>query len=109
MSKIENILKIKNILSIHGCFNLGELDYFDSTPCVGSMGSIVGLVEYFTEDYADVNIYQTYSMSSDPIETYEEKYENFSDEVIAEILYLCELWEKKQLDELNASEIIINA
>jgi serine/threonine-protein kinase RIO1 len=107
MSKIESVLKIKNILSIHGCFNLAELDYFDSAPCVGSMGSVVGLVEYFTEDYADVNIYQTYSMSSDPIETYEESYQNFSDEVITNILYLCELWEKKQLDALNASEIII--
>jgi hypothetical protein len=107
MSKIENILKIKNILSVHGCFSLRELDYFDSTPCIGSMGSVVGLVEYFTEDYADVNIYHSWSYTSDPMETYEEKYENFSDEIIAEILYLCELWEKKQLDELNASEIII--
>jgi hypothetical protein len=100
--KASKIEQIKKILKVHGCFSIGELDYFDTTPCVFSYGSVVGLVEYFTEDYADVNIYQTNSMGSDPIETAESQYEDFSIDILNEILYLCKMWEKQSsvVDEL---------
>lgn len=93
MTKQETIAEIKRLLSIYGCFAIGELDYFDSTPCISSMGSVVGLVEYYTEDFAEVNVYQTNSFSSDPIETYDEVYEKFDENVLHEILHLCQEWE----------------
>lgn len=96
MSKENVIIEIKKLLKIHGCFSIGELtNCFDSSPCVYSGGSVVSLVEHFTEDYADVSIYQTSSFSSDPLETYEERYENFSIDVLNEILHFCQEWEKQ--------------
>ena len=97
MNKQETIAEIKRLLSIYGCFALGELDNFDSAPCISAMGTIVGLVEYYTEDFAEVNVYQTSSFSSDPIETYDEIYENFNEDVLHEILTLCQEWEALSL------------
>lgn len=93
MTKQETIQEIKNLLSVNGCFAIGELDYFDSTPTIASMGSVVGMVEYYTEDFAEVNVYHTKSNDSEPIETYDEVYENFSEDVLSEILSLCQEWE----------------
>ena len=95
MTKQETIAEIKKLLSIYGCFAIGELDYFDSTPTIASMGSVVGMVEYYTEDFAEVNVYHTKADDSEPIETYDEVYENFSQEVLSEILFLCKEWEKQ--------------
>jgi hypothetical protein len=97
MNKLKTIKNIKNILKHNGCFSIGELDYFDSSPCIGSMGNIVGLAEYFTEDYAEINVYNTSSYSSDAIENYEEKYENLSEEVLEQIYLLCQEYEAQTL------------
>ncbi len=105
--KAGKIEEIKKLLKIHGCFSIGELNCFDSSPCVYSGGSVVSLVEYFTEDYADVSIYQTNSFSSDPLETFEARYEDFSVKVLDEILHLCQEWEKQSLDSLENCNIII--
>lgn len=100
--KASKIEQIKKLLKVNGCFNIAELNYYDSSPCVYSAGSVVSLAEYFTEDYADVSIYQTNSMSSDPLETFEAQYEDFSIDVLDQILYLCQEWEKQSsvVDEL---------
>ena len=97
MNKEETIQAIKNILKTYGCFATGELDYIESIPAVNIMGSMVALAEYFTEDYVEVNIYQTKSFSSDAIETYEEQYENLGEEVLHGIHQLCEQWEAETL------------
>jgi hypothetical protein len=97
MTKEETISEIKKLLSTYGCFALGELDNFDSSPCVGSIGSVVGLIEYFTEDYVEVNVYHTNSFSSDAIETYEELYENLSEDILDEIYFLCQEYEAQTL------------
>lgn len=98
MTKKETIAEIKRLLNIYGCFAIGEIENYDlSHPCIASMGSVVGMVEYFTEDYAEVNVYQTSSFSSDPIETYDEIYENFDENVLHEILLLCQEWEATSL------------
>lgn len=97
MTKNETIAEIKRLLGIYGCFNIGEVDNFDSTPCVSSMGSVVGLAEYYTEDYVEISVYQTSSFSSDAIESYEEQYENLTEEVLSEIYFLCQEWEAQSL------------
>jgi hypothetical protein len=60
---------------------------------VGTLGNYVGLAEYFTEDYVEVNVYEPRSSSSDAIDTYEESYFGLSENVLGDILLLCEQWE----------------
>ena len=95
--KKEVINYIKKLIKENGSFAIGELDYFDSSPCIGSIGTVVGLAEYFTEDYVEINVYHTSSFSSDAIESYEEKYENLSEEVLDEIYFLCQEYEAQTL------------
>ena len=97
MEKKELIQNIKKILSVYGCFNIAELDQYDNTPCVATMGNFVALADYYTEDYVDVSVYNPRSVSSDPIDEYEEQYDNLSEEVLQEILVLCEQWEAQSL------------
>lgn len=97
MKKEETILAIKKILSNYGCFSTGELDGEDQSICVGTLGNYVGLAEYFTEDYCEVNVYEPRSSSSDAMDTYEERYENLSEDVLLDILLVCENWEAESL------------
>ena len=97
MTKQETIQEIKKLLSTYGCFSIGELDDINVNPCVGSIGSVVGLAEYFTEDYVEVNVYHTNSFSSDAIESYEELYENLSEDILDEIYFLCQEYEAQTL------------
>ena len=101
-SKKDKINYIKKILGTYGCFSIGELDI--NSPegvCVNTMGPLVALAEYFTEDYTEINIYNPASFSSDPIEDYEEKYENLSEDVLHEILNLCQYWEAQSIRDLK--------
>jgi len=87
---------IKDILSVQGCFSVGELllaGVDTETICVGSLGRFVALAEYFTEDYVEINIYDPASYSSDAIDSYTEKYENLSDDILLGILTQCEQWD----------------
>ena len=95
--KEELIESIKNILKTYGCFDSSELDYKDNSVCVGTMGKLVALAEYFTEDYAQVYIYNPTSFSSDPVDEYQEQYEDLSVDVLQEILVQCEQWEAQSL------------
>ena len=95
--KEELIESIKNILKTYGCFDSCELDYKDNSVCVGTLGRFVGLAEYFTEDYAQVNVYNPSSFSSDPIDEYHEQYEDLSVDVLQDILVQCEQWEAQTL------------
>jgi hypothetical protein len=93
MEKSELIERITNILKVNGCFSVGELEYDTAGISVGTLGNYVGLAEYFTEDYCEVNVYEPRSFSSDSIDTYEEKWENLSEDVLSEIHFVCEQWE----------------
>ena len=97
MEKTEIIKRITDILKDFGCFSVGELEFETNGICVGELGKFVGLAEYFTEDYCEVNVYEPSSFSSDPIDTYEEKWENLSEDVLQEVLFICEQWEAEQL------------
>ena len=83
---------IVNVCKIYGCFFTGELETFDSALCVGTLGKFVGLAEYFTEDYCEVNVYQPSSYTSDPISSYNLKYEELSQGILYNIVQLCEVW-----------------
>lgn len=93
MDKSELIKRITDILKINGCFNVGELEFETTGICVGELGKFVGLVEYFTEDYCEVNVYEPSSFSSDPVDTYEQDYGFLSEDVLSEIHFVCEQWE----------------
>ena len=88
---------IVNVCKIYGCFFTGELETFDSAPCIGTLGKFVGLAEYFTEDYCEINIYNPSSFSSDPIDTYDTSYDKLEVEQLQEIANLCGIWEAQSL------------
>ena len=93
MEKSELITRITNILKVNGCFSVGELEYDTAGISVGTLGNYVGLAEYFTEDYCEVNVYEPRSFSSDSIDTYEQDYGFLSEDVLSEIHFVCEQWE----------------
>ena len=92
MENSETIKRITDILKVNGCFSIGELEG-ENSILVGTLGNYVGLAEYFTEDYAEVNVYEPRSSSSDPVDTYEESYWGLDENVLDDVLLLCEQWE----------------
>jgi hypothetical protein len=92
MKKSELIKRITDILKLYGCFSIAELEGEHSVE-VGSLGNYVGLAEYFTEDYCEVNVYEPRSFSSDPMDTYEQDYGFLSEDILGDVLLLCEQWE----------------
>jgi hypothetical protein len=92
MELSETIKRITDILKVNGCFSIGELEG-ENSILIGTLGNYVGLGEYFTEDYVEVNVYEPRSSSSDPIDTYEESYWGIDENVLGDVLLLCEQWE----------------
>jgi hypothetical protein len=96
MENAEIIKRITSILSIYGCFSIGELEG-ENSVLIGTLGNYVGLGEYFTEDYIEVSVYEPRSSSSDPIDTYEESYWLLNENVLGDVLLLCEQWEAESI------------
>lgn len=92
MEKLELIKCITDTIKNYGSFSIGEVEEGDLSVAVGSLGGIVGLAEYFTQYYCKVNVYDPSNFSSDAIDTYEEKYEALSEDVLSEVLFVCEQW-----------------
>ena len=90
MKVSEKIKRITDILKVNGCFSIGELEG-ENSILVGTLGNYVGLGEYFTKDYVEVNVYEHFK--SDPIDTYEESYWELNENVLGDVLLLCEQWE----------------
>lgn len=97
MDKLELIKRITDIIKNFGCFSVGELEYETNGVVVGELGKFVGVAEFFNKNHADINVYEPSSFSSDEIDSYEEQYEDLSEEVLQEILLICEHWEAEQL------------
>lgn len=97
MEKTEIIKRITDIVKDFGCFSVGELEYETNGVCVNEMGNFVGIAEFFNKDHADINVYEPSSFSSDEIDSYELKYEEMSEDVLQEILLICEHYEAEQL------------
>jgi hypothetical protein len=96
MKVSEKVKRITDILKVNGCFSIGELEG-ENSILVGTLGNYVGLAEYFTEDYAEVNVYEPRSSSSDPVDTYEESYWGLDENVLDDVLLLCEQWEAESI------------
>jgi len=98
MTKKQVIIKsIKNTLGVEGCFSVGELDGEDQSITIGTLGNYVGLIEYFTEDYVEVNVYEPRSTSSDAIDCYTLYYEDLEEDILGDVLLLCEQWEAQNI------------
>ena len=97
MEKKEIIERIKKILSVEGCFWIGELEEERAGVVVGELGKFIGLAEYFTEDFCEVNVYEPSSMSSDEVDTYDAKYEDLDEDVLQEILLVVEQKEAENI------------
>ena len=91
------IKSIKNTLGVEGCFSVGELDGEDQSITIGTLGNYVGLIEYFTEDYVEVNVYEPRSTSSDAIDSYTLFYEDLEEDILGDVLLLCEEWEVQNI------------
>jgi hypothetical protein len=103
MTKQEIIDRIKSILSVEGCFWIGELEVETTGVVVGELGKFIGLAEYFSEDFCEVNVYEPSSMSSDEIDTYDAKYEDLNDDVLQRIL---EVVEQKEAENIRTEKRI---
>ena len=105
MTKQETIERIKKILSVEGCFWIGELEVEPTGVVVGELGKFVGIAEYFTEDFCEVNIYEPSSMSSDEVDTYDAKYEDLSEDVLQEVLRVVE---QREMENIRTEKRVAN-
>jgi hypothetical protein len=92
MTKEEKILKINSIIQEWGSFGVSEVMDADSSPTVSSMGGLVTLAEYFSDD-VEVCVYDSNSSNCNPIKEYSLSYEELSEDTLDEILILAECWE----------------
>ena len=99
MEKLKLIDRITDIIKLNGGFSVGEFDDDTNGVVVSELGKFVGIAEYFNEDCATINIYEPTSFSSDEVDNFEMKYEEMDDNVLQEILLICEKWDKKWDEE----------
>ena len=99
MEKLKLIDRITDIIKLNGGFSVGEFDDATNGVVVSELGKFVGIAEYFNEDCATINIYEPTSFSSDEVDNFEMKYEEMDDNVLQEILLICEKWDKKWGEE----------
>lgn len=93
------IKEINYIIEEYGSFSDGEIEK-DSSICHNSMGNIVGLIEFFNKDYADVEIYDTKSSSSDGISSYTVNYKDLTIAALKTILKYCEQYKSIQNEDI---------
>lgn len=92
--KEKTIQKINAIINKYGSFSSGEV-MADCSPCVSSSGNIVSLAEQFYVDSAEVEVYDTSSMSSDSMSTYTENYSAMHQSTLDDILQLAKTWKEQ--------------
>ena len=106
MEKLKLIDRITDIIKLNGGFSVGEFDDDTNGVVVSELGKFVGIAEYFNEDCATINIYEPTSFSSDEVDNFEMKYEEMDDNVLQEILLICEKWDKKWGEENQKQETL---
>ena len=89
MQKKTIIKKIKRVITEWGAFGCGEVPMGNGVT-INSMGDLVAIGEYFNSKTGEVEVFDTGSISSDSIHTYEVSYEDLSADILAEILELTE-------------------
>jgi len=93
--KEENITYIKKIINKYGSFTTADVEA-DSSPCIASVGNgrnVSQLVESFYLGYAEVVTYVHDTETNTDLVPYED----FDEDVIADIMSLTEDWEADQL------------
>jgi hypothetical protein len=100
MQKRTIIKSIKKIIDNYGSFSIKEVEG-DESICVNNMGNLIALAEYFDNTGIEVNVYEPSSFSSDEIDSYELTYEELSNDVLKEILFLAEMYEAEQQKTLK--------
>jgi hypothetical protein len=99
MQKKTIIKRIQRIIQDWGAFGSGEVEGSMGetySPCVNSMGGLVGLAEYFNLNNIVVYVYEPESFSSDPLHTYPVLYKDLSKDVLLEILDIAEAYDVDQ-------------
>ena len=109
MEKLKLIDRITDIIKLNGGFSVGEFDDDTNGVVVSELGKFVGIAEYFNEDCATINIYEPTSFSSDEVDNLEMKYEEMDENVLQEILLICEKWDKKWGEENQKQETLEEA
>lgn len=94
MEKSELINRITNIVKEYGGFSVGEIEEETGGVVVSELGKFVGIAEHFNEDCAIINIYEPTSFSSDEVDSFEMKYEEMDENILQQILPICEKWEE---------------
>lgn len=103
MTKQETIQRIKDILSVEGCFWIGELEVEPTGVVVGELGKVIALAQYFSEDFCEVNVYVP--NIDDEVDTYDAKYEDLSEDVLQEILSVVE---QREMENIRTEKRISN-
>ena len=98
MNREQKIAKIISIIKVWGGFPPSEVDETFGL-CVGELGSLVAMVEYLSMECIDVSVYSPDSFSSDSIHDYTMKYSELSDEVLNELVQLCNKYNELMLEQ----------
>ena len=100
MQKKTIIKKIRKIITEFGGFYVGEVGEMEAQGiCVNEMGNFVAIAEGFFKGEIEVNVYEPRSFSSDSVDDYTLTYEELSNDVLGEILSLCEQYKESQEEE----------
>jgi hypothetical protein len=97
MEKEKIVEEIKKIIAEFGGFYVGEIEA--QGICVNKMGNFVAIAEGFFKGEIEVNVYEPRSFSSDSVNDYTLTYEELSNDVLGEILSLCEQYKESQEEE----------
>lgn len=85
------ISEINEIISEYGTFTVADVEA-ESSPFLDTKGKLTHLAEEFMEGSCVVYVYDPTSHSSEEIDTYDEFYEEFSEEQLKYILELAQKW-----------------
>ena len=100
MQKKTIIKSIRKIITEFGGFYVGEVGEMEAQGiCVNEMGNFVAIAEGFFKGEIEVNVYEPRSFSSDSVDDYTLTYEELSNDVLEEILSLCEQYKESQEEE----------
>lgn len=90
-SKQTIISEINEIIREYGTFSVADVEA-ESSPFLETKGKLTHLAEEFMDGTCVVCVYDPTSYSSDEIDSYDEFYEEFSEEQLEYILELAQKW-----------------
>lgn len=98
MNKEQKIAKIISVIKLWGGFSPSEVD--DSWFLViGELGNLVGMVTYVSLSCIDISVYNKENYSNDNIHDYTMEYSELTDEVLDELVILCNKYNEVMLEQ----------